>query len=44
MIFYIYFLRLHMNGRMMDTYQRLNGREEDFLMPYDNELSNTVRL
>lgn len=38
-IFYIYFLRLHMNGRMMDAFQRLNAAESDFFLPYDSEIS-----
>lgn len=39
-IFYIYFLRLHMDGRMMDAFQRLNGGDDDFFIPLDNELSH----
>lgn len=39
-ILYIYFLRLHLNGRMLDVYHRLHGTEDDFLLPYDLELSN----
>lgn len=38
-VFYIYFLRLHMDGRMMDTYHRLNCSDSDFLLPYDTEVS-----
>lgn len=38
-VFYIYFLRLHMDGRMMDTFHRLNCADGDFLLPYDTEVS-----
>ena len=38
-IFYVYFLKLHNNGRLLDTYHRLNGADEDFLVPYDQEVS-----
>jgi hypothetical protein len=37
---YMYFLKLHMNGRMLDIYHRLHGSEDDFFVPYDLELSN----
>ena len=37
---YMYFLKLHMNGRMLDIYHRLHGNEDDFFVPYDLELSN----
>ena len=36
---YIYFLRLHNNGRLMDVYHRLTGDEGDFFLPFDLELS-----
>ncbi|KAJ8413210.1 hypothetical protein AAFF_G00092060 [Aldrovandia affinis] len=39
-ILYIYFLRLHNDGRMLDIFQRLHGKEEDFFIPHDLELSN----
>ncbi|XP_045180354.2 uncharacterized protein LOC123539694 isoform X3 [Mercenaria mercenaria] len=37
---YMYFLRLHNNGRLLDIYWRLRGKEENFFVPYDLELSN----
>lgn len=37
---YMYFLRLHNNGRLLDIYWRLRGKEHDFFIPYDLELSN----
>lgn len=39
-ILYMYFLRVHNNGRMLDIYWRLHGSEEVFFVPYDLELSN----
>lgn len=39
-ILYMYFLRLHNNGRLMDIYHRLHGEEEDFFIPFDLEISN----
>lgn len=39
-ILYMYFLRLHNNGRMLDVYWRLHGKDELFFIPYDLELSN----
>ncbi|XP_076802649.1 uncharacterized protein LOC143446753 isoform X2 [Clavelina lepadiformis] len=39
-ILYLYFLKLHNNGRMMDVYHRLHGENEAFFLPYDLELSN----
>eukprot|EP00058_Branchiostoma_floridae_P003599 XP_002589087.1 hypothetical protein BRAFLDRAFT_120904 [Branchiostoma floridae] len=39
-ILYMYFLRLHNNGRMLDIYHRLHGQEEEFFVPHDLELSN----
>ncbi|KAJ8277543.1 hypothetical protein GJAV_G00076420 [Gymnothorax javanicus] len=39
-ILYTYFLRLHNDGRMLDIFQRLHGKEEDFFIPHDLELSN----
>ena len=41
-IFYVYFLKIHNNGRLLDTYHRLHGAEEDFLVPYDQEISAKV--
>ncbi|ESO86001.1 hypothetical protein LOTGIDRAFT_235599 [Lottia gigantea] len=39
-ILYMYFLRLHNNGRMLDIFWRLHGKEENFFIPYDLEMSN----
>ena len=39
-ILYMYFLRLHNNGRMLDVYQRLHGSPGDFFIPHDLEISN----
>ncbi|KAK3743337.1 hypothetical protein QZH41_013912, partial [Actinostola sp. cb2023] len=39
-ILYMYFLRLHNNGRLMDVYHRLHADEDDFFTPYDLEISN----
>lgn len=39
-ILYLYFLKLHNNGRMLDVFFRLHGDEESFFMPHDLELSN----
>ncbi|EDO30431.1 predicted protein, partial [Nematostella vectensis] len=39
-ILYMYFLRLHNNGRLMDVYHRLHADEDNFLIPYDLEVSN----
>ncbi|KAK3732447.1 hypothetical protein RRG08_037451 [Elysia crispata] len=39
-ILYMYFLRLHNNGRLLDVYWRLHGEEDQFFQPYDLELSN----
>ena len=32
-------MKLHNNGRLLDTYHRLNGSNDDFLVPYDQEVS-----
>lgn len=37
---YMYFLRLHNHGRLMDVYHRLHAREDQFFLPYDLEISN----
>lgn len=37
--FYVYFLQVHMNGRLSDTYHRLRSPEEEFFLPMDNEIS-----
>ncbi|XP_057308593.1 uncharacterized protein LOC130646936 [Hydractinia symbiolongicarpus] len=39
-ILYMYFLRIHNNGRLMDVYWRLHGKHGDFFMAYDLEISN----
>ena len=39
-ILYMYFLRIHNNGRLMDIYWRLHGKEDAFFLPYDLECSN----
>ena len=39
-ILYLYFLKLHNNGRILDVFHRLNGDEDAFFVPYDLELSN----
>lgn len=39
-ILYMYFLRLHNNGRLLDIYLRLHGDEDIFFVPYDLEMSN----
>uniref|UniRef100_W5N6K7 Orofacial cleft 1 candidate gene 1 protein n=1 Tax=Lepisosteus oculatus TaxID=7918 RepID=W5N6K7_LEPOC len=37
---YIYFLRLHNNGRILDVFLRLHGKEGAFFIPHDLEVSN----
>ena len=37
--FYMYLLRVHMNGRLIDIYHRLKEPEESFIIPNDMELS-----
>lgn len=39
-VLYMYFLRLHNNGRLMDVYHRLHAQEDEFFIPYDLEISN----
>ncbi|XP_038052469.1 uncharacterized protein LOC119725181 [Patiria miniata] len=39
-VFYMYFLRLHNNGRMLDIFHRLHAKQEEFFLPYDLEISN----
>ncbi|RLN52522.1 hypothetical protein BBJ29_006985 [Phytophthora kernoviae] len=36
---YVYLLYIHMNGRMLDVYRRVHGREDSFFMPHDAEVS-----
>ena len=38
--YYMYFLRVHMNGRLIDIYHRLKTAEEKFFLPQDMEVSN----
>lgn len=38
--FYMYFLRVHMNGKLIDIYHRLKSTEERLFIPHDLELSN----
>lgn len=38
-LFYNYFLFIHMNGRLLDIYMRLNGQENRFFIPHDGEIS-----
>eukprot|EP01137_Pigoraptor_chileana_P024220 Opistho-2@91791 len=37
---YVYFLKWHLNGRMLDVYHRLHGEPGDFFVPNDMEISN----
>ncbi|KAL2085469.1 hypothetical protein ACEWY4_018789 [Coilia grayii] len=39
-ILYIYFIRLHNDGRVLDVYQRLHSPEGLFFVPQDLEVSN----
>ena len=39
-LWYMFFVRLHNNGRLMDIYWRLHGSEEQFFLPYDLEVSH----
>jgi len=36
---YVYVLYVHLNGRMIDTFRRINGTVEDFFVPHDLEIS-----
>lgn len=36
---YVYFLQVHMNGRLRDTHYRLKSPEEELFLPMDNEIS-----
>ena len=38
--YYMYFLRVHMNGRLLDIYNRLKSPSEKMFMPHDMEISN----
>lgn len=37
---YMYILRLHLNGRLLDNYRRLQGVEDTFFVPNDAEVSH----
>ncbi|XP_041824344.1 uncharacterized protein ofcc1 [Melanotaenia boesemani] len=39
-ILYIYFLRFHNNGHMLDIFQRLTAKEGMYFLPQDLEISN----
>jgi len=39
LFFYNYLIFIHMNGRLLDTYVRLSGGINSFIVPEDNELS-----
>lgn len=39
-VLYLYLLKVHMNGRMVDLYQRLTAGEDVYLVPFDTEVSN----
>ncbi|XP_062841274.1 uncharacterized protein ofcc1 [Trichomycterus rosablanca] len=39
-VLYVYFLRLHNDGRMLDVYQRLHSSEGAYFIPDDLEVSN----
>lgn len=39
-IFYTYYLRVHLNGRLLDVYHRITAPEDKLFLPYDNEISN----
>ncbi|XP_051542731.1 uncharacterized protein ofcc1 [Myxocyprinus asiaticus] len=39
-VFYVYLLRLHNDGRLLDIYQRLHSAEGVFFIPHDMEVSN----
>jgi hypothetical protein len=36
---YNYIVFIHMNGRLLDIYSRLNSPESSFFLPYDSEVS-----
>lgn len=37
---YLFFLKVHKNGLLIDVYHRLSGSEEVFFVPRDMEVSN----
>ena len=40
MKYFFYCYRLHNNGRLLDVYWRLHGKDREFFIPYDLEMSN----
>ena len=38
-IYYIYLVSLHMNGRLLDVYNRITGELAAFFIPFDAEIS-----
>ncbi len=38
-LFCVYIISFHMNGRLRDIYNRLAGDQTKFFIPYDNEVS-----
>ena len=38
--YYMYFLRVHMNGRLLDIYNQLKSSSEKIFMPHDMKISN----
>jgi len=38
-VLYLFLLHVHLDGRMLDVYRRLNGMESAFFVPHDFELS-----
>ncbi|XP_010115828.1 PREDICTED: uncharacterized protein LOC104477431, partial [Chlamydotis macqueenii] len=39
-VLYLYFLRLHSEGWLLDVFQRIHGEEGTFFVPLDLEISN----
>jgi len=39
-IFYYYYLRLHLNGRLLDVYRRIAAESMELFVPFDHEISN----
>lgn len=37
-VFYMYYLRIHLNGRLLDIFVRLTGKDDDFFLPHDLEV------
>lgn len=38
-VLYLFLLHVHLDGRMLDVYRRLNGTESAFFVPHDFEIS-----